>query len=65
MKNLIFPNKKEMEPILQPNTLEQNYRGLGGEIFHRKQKTEKIVWGIVGVLTFALFNLVIHLLTKL
>ncbi len=65
MKNLIFPKKRESEPVLELINPEQNYRGLGGEIFQHKQKTEKIIWSIIGVLTFVAFNIILSLLTKL
>lgn len=65
MKNLIFPKKRESEPVLEFIDSEQNYRRIGGEIFQQKQKTERIVWGIIGVLAFVAFNIIISLLTKL
>jgi hypothetical protein len=39
-------------------------RKLGGEIYQEKQRAQKIVWGIVGIIVFVIFNIFLYFLTK-
>jgi hypothetical protein len=39
-------------------------RGLGGEVFRAKQKKYKIFMGILGLVSFALLNLIFYMMTK-
>jgi hypothetical protein len=40
-------------------------RKLGGEIFEKKQKTQRVIWSVVGVLVFVLLNVIFYLLTRI
>lgn len=40
-------------------------RGLGGEVFRAKQRKYKIFIGVLGVIGFALLNLVLYMMTKI
>ncbi len=39
-------------------------RGLGGEVFKAREKKRKILFGILGLIGFALLNLVLYMLTR-
>jgi len=45
-----------------------NYRketsGLGGEVFRAKRKRYKIFMGVLGLIGFALLNLILYMMTK-
>ena len=65
MENLSEPENRLVEQvysILNPN---KGYKKLVGDFYLEKQKREKLIWGIVGVLAFISFNVILFLLTKL
>jgi hypothetical protein len=39
-------------------------RGLGGEVFRTKQRKYKIFMGVLGLIGFAILNLVLYMMTK-
>jgi hypothetical protein len=44
--------------------LKREPRGLGGDAFRAKQRRNKIIFGIFGVLGFMLLNIVLYMLSS-
>jgi|GEM_PF-1578714 len=63
MEDNTFVNKSGWESVKEILIPNKNHKKLGGEIYQQKQKTEKVVWTVLGIITFIVFNVVLSILT--
>jgi hypothetical protein len=59
MEKLVLKGNVEAGDDNENVPSESEVRMLGGEIYHQKKKNEKIIWGIIGILMFVLFNVIL------